>query len=225
MTTELFTTLSTTNPPIGGTCSNYNDCNNPNDSSRSNICINLNSLRENKGIGLSGTQGSDSLFKTMQFLAKKDPNLLGEYNKLAQFFLFPPSNFQQLLEKYKITESYFKYLGVCLCDSNYKGPRCQEKQNYPPNQCDISMKQPACNPNTGIYRPSTFLLTNTLQDPNNTTYTYNSYYCECKANGIIGLNCEYQNTQCQIISANSTSSPSFLGVVEQQKSVCNQCNK
>lgn len=179
-----------------------------------NVCINLSNLGT-----MSDNQQSEIMLRTLQFLSQKDQELLIKYNKISQILKNLPENASDIFAAYNVTLDSLKNIGVCICSVNYKGYRCQTRvPDLTPNQCGPNMNGPACNMDTSIYRPSSFLLNNNLQAPNGLINQYNSYYCECTSNGIIGLNCEYKSTQC---NANLNAAPQFLGSLTNQTSVCN----
>jgi len=199
-------------------CSTNQDCN-PSNQSNPNICVNLN----NFSAQATSTIAQSNVFILMiQFLAQKDPEILLKYNKISQFLKYNEEEIPSLLKQFNLNMTDLKNISVCICNSNFKGYRCQiSVPGIPPSGCDSGDSIKACDAASGIHKDGQFLLNNNLQSPNGLTQQYKSSYCECTAEGILGVNCEYRSMQCQASQLNSTY---FVGSLASQASICNPSN-
>ena len=136
-----------------------------------NKCLKLNALNNSN---IKNILELDAFYQRLTLLASKDSSILLEYNQILQ------SN-----QKADI--------GVCLCDQNYQGPKCESKD---PNLSDGC--QGLCNPLTSECRSSTLYLNNHFQIPKNLLNEYKLNYCECISSKFMGVNCEYKRAQCGI---------------------------
>lgn len=190
---ELNQVLTETFPldssPLMFECIQNSDCNNG--QSGPNRCL---KIRNFKNFNLNSTTDIESLLRNFEFITNKDAYSLIKYNQL----LNQSSEFvMQLKSNYNTTYEYLLNGGVCVCDENYSGYRCENLLlNDKPNFCHINSTIQSCN--SGVCKLGNFKLRN-IQ---NKVSMYKSYKCECDQNKI-GLNCEYRTNKCSL-NTNST---------------------
>jgi hypothetical protein len=142
----------------------------------------------------------ENMIRQLQFIANKDPSVFLKYNQIIQALLAPNNELLDVLAQNRLTMKDLFEIGVCLCDQDSTGFRCQTPVvNDKPFQCGgPNAPVPACNPLTSICQPSNFLLRNKIQTPSDRLNEYRSYYCECINGGIVGVNCEFAKSQCSL---------------------------
>jgi hypothetical protein len=173
-------------------CKTDKDCNKRENGP--NKCLRLSSLREKN---LKNVSDVEELVRHYQFITYKDTSIFLKYNQIIQALLSPSNDLVNVLAQNSLTLKDLYEIGVCLCDEDSQGWKCQSPNvNDKPHQCHPNSTVPSCNPLTSICQPTEFLLRNNLQTPVEKINEYRSYYCECKQGGIIGINCEFKRNQC-----------------------------
>ena len=181
-------------------CNSDKDCNNK--ESGPNICLILTNLKNEKQLS---SFDLESFYRRLQFVSNKDMALLLKYYRLIHGLKSNSNQFNDELNKLKLTKQELNSFGVCLCDSQYGGFRCLTSVTNPkPNQCHPESLIPSCNPNTSRCQKSTFKLTNVISKPLNQLNNYQSHTCLCERESIIGINCELSVQQCTIMAAQTT---------------------
>lgn len=186
-----------------------------------NKCIRLSSLRE---LNQKTSNDTETTLRLIQFLINKDPSLFLKYNEILLVLQAQDKDLQNVLDRYGITQSDLANVGACICDQNWQGWRCATPLLNPtPYRCNPNSSVPACTPQNGVCRPSEFLLRNVIKSPldklvilfflikeKEITFKnvccllrlneYRSYYCECTAVGIVGVNCDFKGNPCNVPS-------------------------
>ena len=146
------------------------------------------------------------MIRTLEFLTTKDNSLLIKYDLINQMIQYPNKILYNSLSLNGISRNSLKRVGVCLCDKNYHGFKCDfklsQKDNLA-NNCERK-KNISCNRETSICKSSAFKLSNIFSPKEAKESIYESYYCECTANNSIGLNCEYKKSQCDFNTLNDS---------------------
>ena len=167
-----------------------------------------------KNSSIQSSNDLENIIKQFQFITNKDPSILFKYNQISQALLTPNKEFFDTMSQFSLNEDDLKEIGVCLCDQNSKGFRCENQiLNSKPHQCYFNSTIQFCNPLTSFCRISKFSLSQNSKDE------YRSYYCECKNEGVVGLNCEYTRDQCNKIEI-TKSSNNLLGQIDNNLKNC-----
>jgi hypothetical protein len=154
----------------------------------------LNTLKEKT---INSNSDVENTIRRFEYIINKDQSLMLKYNQILQAVATATKDLYDTLAEKGLTPKDIVESGVCICDKDFTGFRCQQSVvNDKPHQCYPNTIVPSCNPQTSICQTSGFILRNNNQKPPNKLNEYKSYYCECTSQGTVGVNCEYQRNQC-----------------------------
>jgi hypothetical protein len=141
------------------------------------------------------------MIRTLEYLAHKDKSLLIKYDFINQMIQYPNKILYNSLSLNGISRNILNNIGVCLCEKEYYGFKCDFKISKNNNICE-NKNVISCNRETSVCRPKSFTLNNIFSPREIKESFYESYHCECNNNKSMGLNCEYKKNQCNYYNSN-----------------------